>query len=184
MDNKNNFPKIKPVKLKEEQKTNESNQNQKEKVKEKDNIKPKNKISLNILSCYGYLFFFLLFISIFALNYYYTENAFNDNKTVILPADKLCQKVIKIMANCLKEKNFPKCQTENRNMEICYEQVHTFNQKCYIIISELELCYRKNKFIKNRNKCENIEKDLILCGSSYRYFFIKEFKIKDLFTLK
>ena len=190
MQEENKFPKIKSVKLKEEQNnqnknSKDNNNNNKIEKENKNKNKCVNKTTfLNILSCFGYFFFLFLIISIFSLNYYYTKNAFDENKNVILPADQLCKIVINNMANCLEEKTFNKCLNENKNMEYCYDEVHFFNQKCYIFISELELCYRKNRFIKGNNKCKDLEKNLIKCGSSYKHMNIKEIKIKDLFALK
>ena len=184
MNNENNFPSIKPVKLKEEQKENDLNNNIN---KVNENItKCKNKNFLNLLSCFSYFFFFILILSIFALNYYYTKNAFNENKNIILPADRLCQNAINSLNSCLNKNdtNFYKCSNENKKLENCYEEAHTFNQKCYIFISELELCYRKNKFKKESNVCKGLENDLNICSSRYRQINIKEIKIKDLFTLK
>ena len=86
MQEENNFPKIKPIKLKEEQ-NNDPNKNIK-KEKEKNNkcFNDKNNF-LNLLNCFGYFFFLFLILLIFSLNYYYTKNAFDDNKNVILPAE-------------------------------------------------------------------------------------------------
>ena len=181
MNNENNFSKIKPIKLKEEQNISNKNKNDVKKEKTINNKCINKKKVLNILGCFGYFFFILLFLSIFTLNYYYTKNSFDENKNIIIPAEKLCRNVTHNMAKCLEEKTYSKCQNENKNMEYCYEEAHIFNQKCYIFISELELYYRK---YKNENrKIKNFEKDLIICGSSYKHINIKEIKIKELFTL-
>ena len=183
MQEENNFPKINPIKLKEEQNNDQNKNIKKEKEKNNKCFNDKNNF-FNLLSCFGYFFFLFLILLIFSLNYYYTKNAFDDNKNVILPAEKFCTKVIQVMAKCLRENAFSKCQSENKYMEYCYEEVHLFNQRCYVFISELELCYRKNKFKKQSNKCNDLEKDLIRCGSYYKHFNIKEINIKDLFTIK
>ena len=73
-----------------------------------------------------------------------------------------------------------KVKYENKYLEYCYEEVHKFNQRCYIFISELELCYRKNN--NKKNKCKNLENDLISCGINFKYFNIKDFKIINLFV--
>ena len=176
----NKFPKIKPVKLKEE-----SNQNniQNNFQKDKRNIdKCINKNMKGIFNCSIYFMFFILFILIFVLNYYYTKNAFAENKNIIIPAEKLCIKRLNEMADCLNEKLHKDCQTKQKNLELCYDEVYSFNQKCYIIISELELCYRK--YDKDNKKCKNIENELISCGLYFKHFSFKSIKIKELFVLK
>ena len=183
MQEQNNFPNIKPIQLKEEQNNSPNKANEKEINKNNKYIKDKKNF-LNLLGCFGYFFFTLIGLLFFILNYFYTKNAFDENKNVVLPAEKFCTKAIQIMAKCLKDNSFNKCQNENKYMEHCYEEVHIFNQKCYVFISELELCYRKNKFKKKSNKCDELEKDLIKCGSYYKHFNFKDINIKDLFSIK
>ena len=187
MKNENNFPNIKPVELKEEQ--NDSNKNKEENKMDKENINNNNKKCINekiknISFCFFYFIFFSFLMAFFVLNYFYTKNAFDDNKNILIPAEKLCTEKINALAKCFKEKTNKKCSNEEKYLETCYDQVHSLNQKCYVFISELELCYRKNNNDKDKNnKCENIEKDLILCGTGYKYFTIKNINLKDLFSL-
>ena len=182
MNDSNNFPNIKPVKLKEEKnnknETNpQQNNNQKEKIK---NINKKclNKGIKDIFNCFIYFVFLVFIFLIFIFNYIHTKNAFDENKNILIPADKLCKSFINKVANCENVKP-NKCINETKALESCYEEVHTFNQRCHIFISELELCYKKNS--NKKNKCKDLENDLISCGINFN-FTIKKFKLIDLFN--
>ena len=181
MKNEINISNIKPVKLKEEQNDSNKNKNNANKEKVINNKCINKKKILNILSCFGYFFFILLFLSIFVLNYYYTKNSFDENRNIIIPAENICKNMIYNLAKCIEEKSFSRCQNEKKNMENCYEDSFIFNQKCYIFINELELYYRKSNYKKDSKKINDLEKDLILCSSSYKHINIKEIKIKELF---
>ena len=171
MKERNNFPNnIKPTKLKEE--INKNNKKNSEKSK---NFKIAKYKGFNY--CLLYLIIFLLIIALFVLNYIKTKDAFNDNKYIIVPAEKLCNQTIKIFENCLREKLLAKCYIENKAVEHCYDESHTFNQMCFVYISELELCLRKNN--NDSKKCENYIYEVIKCGALYRHLKIeKDYLIK------
>ena len=181
MTDSNKYPNIKPIKLKEE-KNNENENNVQQDKNQKEKISSIYKKCINkgikdIFNCFIYFIFLSFVFFIFIFNYKHTKNAFDENKNIIIQADKLCKVTIKNMSNCLNEKK--KCYNENRNLEYCYEEVHLFNQRCHIFISELELCYKKNN--NKKNKCKDLENDFISCGMIFNYFNIKDFKIIDLF---
>ena len=186
MKNENNFPNIKPVELKEEQTDTNKNKEENKIDKDKENNKNKciNEKIKNISFCFFYFIFFFLIISYFVFNYFHAKNAFDENKNIMISADKLCNEKINNLTKCFKEKANKKCINEEKYLETCYEQVNLFNQKCYVFISELELCYRKNNKSDKNNKCKNIEKNLILCGARYKNFSLKNItNLKNLFTL-
>ena len=167
------FPNIKAIKLKEE--INKDNL--------KNNFKTKKiKISKykGIKYCLLYIFLFSSIITFFAFNFIKTKDVFEDNKYIILSAEKLCSNVIKIFAKCYKEKEkvLAKCINENKAVEHCYDEAYKMNQICYVYISELELCLRKNK---NQNqKCENNFYDVIKCGANYRHLNIERDYLKEI----
>ena len=165
MKERNNFPNIKPTKLKEE--INKNNLKNGEKSK---NFKIAKYKGFNY--CLLYLIIFLLIISLFILNYIKTKDAFKDNKYIILPAEKLCNTTIKLFEECLREKPLSKCQIENKAVEHCYDESHTFNQMCFVYISELELCLRKN--INDKKKCDKFIYEIIKCGSLCRHLKIEK----------
>ena len=185
MNDSNKYPNIKPIELKEEKNNrNENNiqQNKNENIKI-NNIYQKciNKGIKDILNCFIYFIFLSFIFLIFIFNYKHTKNAFDENKNILIKADKLCKTAINIMSKCLSINRRAKyCNNENKYLEHCYEEVHIFNQRCHMFISELELCYRKNN--NNKNKCKDLENDLISCGTHFKYFNIKNFKIIDLFV--
>ena len=165
------FPNIKAIKLREEI----NNDNLKNNLKSK---KLKNSKYKGIKYCLLYLLLFSIIISFFVFNFLQTKDAFKDNKYITLSEEKLCNNVIKNFAECYKEKALAKCQTENKAVEHCYDESYKMNQICYIYISELELCLRKNK---NQNqKCENNFYDVTKCGSNYRHLNIDRDYLKEI----
>lgn len=164
------FPNIKPTKLKEEINKDNLENNLKSK---------KNKISKykGIKYCLLYLLLFSTIISLFVFNYMQTKDAFKYNKYITLSSEKLCSNVIKNFGKCYKEKALAKCHSENKAIEQCYDEAYKMNQICYVYISELELCLRKNK---NQKKCENNFYDVIKCGSNYRHLNIERDYLKEL----
>ena len=165
------FPNIKATKLEEE--INKDNLKSNLKLKKLKNSKYKG-----IQYCLLYLLLFSTTISFFVFNYIQTKDAFKDNKYITLSAEKLCSNVIKNFAECYKEKALVKCQTENKAVEHCYDEAYKMNQICYVYISELELCLRKNK---NQNqKCENNFYDVIKCGANYRHLNIERDYLKEI----
>ena len=165
------FPNIKATKLEEE--INKNNL--------KNNLKLKKlKISKykGIKYCILYLLLFSIIISFFVYNFIKTKDAFKDNKYITLSAEKLCSNVIKIFMECYKEKTLVKCITENKAVEHCYDEAYKMNQICYVYISELELCLRKNK---NQNQiCENNFYDVIKCASNFRHLNIERDYLKEI----
>lgn len=167
----NNFPNIKPTKLKEEiQKDNRNN-----------SLKMK-KINLSeykgIKYCLLYLVIFSFIIYLFILNYLKTNDAFKDNKNIVLSAEKLCNKTIKALAECIKEKTNTKCHSENRALEYCYDEVYTMNQVCFVYISELELCLRKNN--NDTKNCNSYINEVIRCGSIFRHLQIEKDILREI----
>ena len=171
------IPNIKPIQLNEEP-TDIHQQNNNE-IKQSNNNK---KFShFGSLFCLLYFIIVLLFILLFILNYIYTKNAFDQNKNIILPPEKLCNNVIDDYLNCKKIDKFKKI-CEFRKIELCYDEVNIFNQKCFIFISELELCYRKNKNNK-KTKCKNEINDMLMCGKNYKNMHIKNItNLKEIFS--
>ena len=165
------FPNIKATKLEEEI----------NKDKLKNNLKLKKlKITKykGIKYCILYLLLFSTIISFFVYNFIKTKDAFKDNKYITLSAEKLCSNVIKIFMECYKEKTLVKCITENKAVEHCYDEAYKMNQICYVYISELELCLRKNK---NQNQiCENNIYDVIKCASNFRHLNIERDYLKEM----
>ena len=162
----NEYPNIKAIKLKEEE--------------NKDN----NTLKLNKLNYKGAKYCFLYFImlsvliSVFTLNYLKTKDAFKDNKYISLSSEILCNKTIKILAECTKTKSLLKCHYENKAVEYCYDEAHTMNQVCFVYISELELCLRKNN--NDNKKCGNKINDIIKCSSFYRHLHIEKDYLKNI----
>ena len=171
MKERNNFPNIKPTKLKEE-----INKNNLKNGEISKNFKIAKYKGFNY--CLLYLIIFLLIISLFILNYIKTKDAFKDNKYIILPAEKLCNNTIQLFQNCLKEKSLQKCYVENKATEHCYDESYTFNQICFVYISELELCLRKNN--NDNKKCGNKINDIIKCSSFYRHLHIEKDYLKNI----
>ena len=85
---------------------------------------------------------FLSLISIFIINYLKTKDAFKENKYINLSSEKLCDKTIKTLSECIKEKTLIKCQYENKAVEYCYDESYSMNLMCFTYISELNLCLR------------------------------------------
>lgn len=161
----NEFPNIKPSKLKEEIKNNNSN------------IKISKYRGFNY--CLIYFISFSLIISLIVLNYIKTKDAFKENKYIILPADKLCNKKIEILEECIKDKKeLSKCINENREVENCYNDSYTFNKICFVYISDLELCLRKNNH--DNNKCDKYLNEIIKCTSAFRYLKVEKDDVKKL----
>jgi len=171
MKEMNNFPNIKPTKLKEE--IQKDNRNNSLKIK---------KINLSeykgIKYCLLYLMIFSFIIYLFILNYLKTNDAFKDNKYIVLSAEKLCNKTIKTLAECIKEKTNAKCYSENKALEYCYDEVYNMNQVCFVYISELELCLRKNN--NDTKNCNNNINEVIRCGSIFRHLQIEKDILKEI----
>ena len=178
MKNKNNiknkegneFPNIKVVKLEEEE-NKDNNNSSKIKIKRYSNYK-------GIKYCFLYFILFSMIIIAFALNYLNTKDAFKDNKYITLPSEILCNKTIKILEECMKTKNVLKCQYESKAVEHCYDESYTLNQVCFVYISELELCMRKNN--NDNKKCGSKINDVIKCSSIYRHLHIEKDYLKDI----
>lgn len=118
------------------------------------------------------LLYFVVVVGIFAfflINYLSTKNAFEENKFILLPPDKLCQKTLKVFSDCLKNKSISdRCFYENKAVEQCYDESNSLNRLCFIYLSELELCLRTNgkTFV---DKCEINFREVVDCGSTYKY---------------
>lgn len=165
---------IKPIKLKEETKNNNSTNNSL-KIK-----KIKGSEYKGCKYCFLYLLFFSFIIYLFVLNYIKTKDAFKDNKYINLSSEKLCNKTIKTLAECIKEKNLGKCQMENKALEYCYDEAYNLNQVCFVYISELDLCLRNNK--NKTQKCENYINEIIRCSSIFRHLQIEKKELKEMFN--
>ena len=169
------IPNIKHTKLEEE-------------VKDKNQPIPKRKSLLlvkmgkykDISFCLFYILLFMIIILYFIINYKKTKDAFKDNKYITIPYEKLCTHKIKELAICYKEKKSVDCTPEEKLMEACYDQAYEFNTQCYIYISELELCMRKN----NNKGCSNFVEDIVRCGFSYRLIKVDREYFRLLFFYK
>lgn len=169
MNEKNEFPNIKAIKLKEEIKTDKTIKSKKLKIVNYKGIK----------YCLLYLSIFSLIIALFIFNYIKTKDAFKENKYITLSSEKLCNETISIFENCIKEKQLSKCQIENRAVEHCYNESYKMNQICFVYISELELCLRNNKI--QRQKCDDYLNNVIKCGSIFRHLQIDKNYLKEMF---
>ena len=161
----NEFPNIKPAKLKEEINKNNT----------KNSLKSKNFKILKYKGfnyCLLYLLIFSFVIFLFIFNYIKTKDVFKDNKFIILPSEKLCNKALKLLEQCLKEKPLLKCNFENKEVEICYDESYIFNQVCFVYISDFDLCLRKNN--NDYKKCENYLNEILKCGSFYRHLKVEK----------
>lgn len=167
----NEFPNIKPSKSKEEINKNNINNS----LKSDKAIVSKYK-GLNY--CLIYFIVFSSIVTFFILNYVKTKDSLKENRYVNLQAEILCNNRIKALRDCMKVKDLAKCQIENRELEHCYDESNTMNQICFIYISELELCLRKNK--KGNKKCDNQINDVIRCGSIYRHLKIEKEYLKTI----
>ena len=172
---------IKPQKLQEEIPQNVINnpQNIQQKPPKKIITLKINKHYQNISFCFFYLLSLGGLISLFVLNYTHTKTAFIENKNIILPPQLLCNKVITLLIECAKVRNINSCYFENKVVENCYEESRIMNQVCYIFISELELCVRKNHK-SYEDQCKKHFRDLVRCGTSFRYLQIEKDNIKEL----
>ena len=168
-NNNNIFPNIKPVKLKEEINNNNNNLKQKQ----------SNKIKLNgSIYCLLYLLFLSCISYLFILNYLKTKDAFKDNKYINLSPEILCDKAMKELTDCLKVSDMIRCQYFNTNLELCYDETFLLNQICFVFISELELCLRKNN--NNSNKCNDYINAIIRCGNAYKHINLKKDYLKEI----
>ena len=173
MKEKNEFPNIKPTKLKEE-----TNKNIINKISKTKKIKTCNDNYKGINYCIIYLLIFISVISFFIWNYTQTKDAFKENKFINLPYEKLCNGTIKTFRKCIADKSYSKCLSEQRALEICYYQAYSMNQNCFAFVSELELCLRKSE--NNYQKCYNHFQDVVKCGSAYKNIDIDK-DIKEFF---
>lgn len=83
---------------------------------------------------------FILALSIFLLiNYLHTNSEFDKNKTVRLLPLENCSNYIDEYKSCM-EKGDLVCTKENHNVLTCYDNIHDFNLKCGIYLSEAKLC--------------------------------------------
>ena len=171
MKENNKFPNIKATKLEEEINKDSQNNNFQKKKEKSCNYK-------GINYCLLYLILFFSIISFFVLNYMNTKDAFKENKYITLSSEKLCNTTIKTLELCIKEKTLAKCQIENKALELCYDEAYNMNQICFVFISELDLCLRKNK--NNSNQCDNYFKDVVKCGTIYRHLQINKEYLKDI----
>ena len=167
----NEFPNIKPSKLKEE--INNNNINNSLKLGRENTSKYKG-----IHYCIIYFIIFSSIVIFFILNYVKTKDVLKENRYINLQAEKLCYSRIKALEDCMKVKEVTKCQIENRELEHCYDESYTMNQMCFIYISELELCLRKNK--NENKKCENKINDVVRCGYIYRHLKIEKEYLKTI----
>ena len=132
--------------------------------------------------CLIYLIIIMSLSTFIVLNYYKTKDAFDKNKYVLLPPEKICKKSLNIFSECLKEKNnCDKCVYENKAVEDCYDEANLMNQLCFIYLSELELCLRTSeKSEKQENNCKMQFTEVIDCSSLYRYLQIDTEYLKEI----
>ena len=176
----NEFPNIKPKKLKEEiNKINKDNS----KVQNKNIFSGQKELKKNekykgIEFCILYIILFISLILIFIINYLKTKDAFKENKYINLSSEKLCDKTIKTFSECIKEKTLIKCQYENKAVEYCYDESYSMNLMCFAYISELNLCLRKKN--NNVRYCENNINEIIRCASIYRFLKLDKEYLKQI----
>ena len=129
--------------------------------------------------CLIYLLIIMSLSTFIILNYYETKDAFDKNKYVLLPPEKICKKSLNIFSECIKEKNnCDKCVYENKAVEDCYDEANLMNQLCFIYLSELELCLRTSE--KQNNDCKMQFTEVIECSSLYRYLQIDTDYLKEI----
>ena len=174
----NEFPKIKSKKLKEEINNDNSNiQNNQSNLSGQKELKI-NRRYKGIKFCILYIILFLSLISIFIINYLKTKDAFKKNKYINLSSEKLCDKTIKTLSECIKEKTLIKCQYENKAVEYCYDESYSMNLMCFTYISELNLCLRKKNNIVRY--CENNINEIVRCASIYRFLKLDKEYLKQI----
>jgi len=173
----NEFPNIKPTKLREEINKNNSN------LQNIKNISNRQKLKINekykgIKFCILYIILFISLISIFIINYLKTKDSFKENKFINISSEKLCNKTIKAFSECIKEKTLIKCQYENKAVEYCYDESYSMNLMCFTYISELNLCLRKNN--NDAKFCENNIYEIVRCASIYRFLKLDKEYLKQI----
>ena len=129
---------------------------------------------------YIYLCIYLLIIIFFLLNFMYTKNILNEDKNIYFLPKDLCNKILNIFLECIKNKNDNniKCYSENNAVEDCYDETNDLNHLCKFYIKGLELCLKKNKDKTNlKNKCKNELNDIVICGRYYEYLELDQDKI-------
>ena len=173
----NEFPNIKPTKLREEINKNNSN------LQNIKNISNRQKLKINekykgIKFCILYIILFISLISIFIINYLKTKDSFKENKFINISSEKLCNKTIKAFSECIKEKTLIKCQYENKAVEYCYDESYSMNLMCFTYISELNLCLRKNN--NDPKFCEDNIYEIVRCASIYRFLKLDKEYLKQI----
>ena len=176
----NDFPNIRPKKLKEDidiDKNNSNVQNNKNNVSNQKELKINGRYK-GIKFCILYIILFIFLISIFIINYLKTKDAFKENKYINLSSEKLCDKTIKTFSECIKEKTAIKCQYEHKAVEYCYDESYSMNLMCFTYISELNLCLRKKN--NNAKYCENNINEIVRCASIYRFLKLDKEYLKQI----
>ena len=169
------FPNIKAKKLEEEiNKDNYDIQNNSINIKK---IKKESK-NKEIKYCLLYIISFSFFISLFVLNYLKTKDAFKNNKYINLSPEKLCNKTIKAFSECVKERKLIKCQIEEKNVELCYDESYSLNQICFAYLSELELCMRNNN--NQTQNCGTYIYEVVKCGAIFRHIQLDKEYLKEI----
>ena len=173
----NEFPNIKPTKLREEINKNNSNLQNIKKISNRQKLKINEKYK-GIKFCILYIILFISLISLFIINYLKTKDSFKENKFINISSEKLCNKTIKAFSECIKEKTLIKCQYENKAVEYCYDESYSMNLMCFTYISELNLCLRKKN--NDAKFCENNIYEIVRCASIYRFLKLDKEYLKQI----
>jgi len=129
----------------------------------------------------------LIYISFF-INYLITNNWYEENRHYInLKPIYICSNYIEKLEQCLKEKQKSKadikrvgdiymydtksiCEEDNKNLQNCFDKVHSFSQVCQIYLNDLYLC--KNNSGNGLSKCLN--NNLLNCWRAYNIINISK----------
>jgi len=134
----------------------------------------------NSKKLYIYIIIYLFIIFYLVINFIYTNNSFNENKNINFLPQNLCNKILNLFFECIKNKNENnlKCNYENKAIEDCYDETIELNHICKFYISGLELCIKKNKNKSNlKQKCKNELNDIIICGRYYKFLELDQDKL-------
>lgn len=133
--------------------------------------------------CLIHIFMYFSISLFFLLNFIFTYGNFDENKFITMKSDLICHLFIKEHNECLnnfRNKSSPKeiideCVGTNLRLQMCYDKVQLYNEKCFVYFSEFEKCVHTK--IKESNKgeilrtlCKSEEDDINNCTSDFVTF--------------
>jgi hypothetical protein len=155
----------------------ESSLTQSEYIKDLHNTEPKY--------CCIYLVIVSFIFVIFGINLSFTINTFDENRIIQLSPEIICKGLINDWNICLNKNDNntnnqtleeSKCAFQRKHTQKCYDNISNLNKKCFMYLSEIDLCV-KNSIdlnIKNKSllsdtlieKCSNYIDDVEKCSNS------------------